>query len=253
MFDQTAPRPATGSAYRDRLYRSYVSTHLVGRHPCSLGDFARLEPWFHAQIGRYLPPRRDAAILDVGCGNGPLLWFLQRQGYTNVHGVDVSPEQLGVARSLGLSQVEQVEAREYLLAHRAEFDVIMAFDVLEHLAKDEVLAFLDAVNDALKVGGWVVIHTANGEGPFGTRYLYGDFTHQTAFTARSIDQLLGEAGLSDILVREVQPVPHGFISAIRWALWQLIRGLLIGYLAVETGVVRGHTLSQNLIAVAQKR
>jgi hypothetical protein len=39
---------------------------------------------------------------------------------------------------------------------------------------------------------------------------------------------------------------------VRWALWRGIRALLVAYLAVETGVVRGHILSQNLIAVASK-
>lgn len=36
-------------------------------------------------------------VLDVGCGTCPLLFELQRQGYSNLHGVDFSSSAIGVA------------------------------------------------------------------------------------------------------------------------------------------------------------
>ena len=35
--------------------------------------------------------RADAAILDVGCGNGSTLRHLQGLGYTDLHGLEISP------------------------------------------------------------------------------------------------------------------------------------------------------------------
>lgn len=37
-------------------------------------------------------------VLDVGCGTCPLLFELQRMGYSNLHGVDFSASAIGVAR-----------------------------------------------------------------------------------------------------------------------------------------------------------
>jgi len=48
-------------------------------------------------------------------------------------------------------------------------------------------------------------------------------------------------------------VPHGLKSAVRWALWRCIRGLLRLYLAAETGDTgRDAIFSENLLAVAFK-
>ena len=57
-----------------------------------------------------LPTRKDAAILDLGCGYGKFLYFLQNEGYTETRGIDLNPQQLEVARSLGVRNVECCEA-----------------------------------------------------------------------------------------------------------------------------------------------
>jgi len=41
-------------------------------------------------VSRFIP-RRDARILEIGCGYGQLLWLLRQRGFTNVLGADPSP------------------------------------------------------------------------------------------------------------------------------------------------------------------
>jgi cyclopropane fatty-acyl-phospholipid synthase-like methyltransferase len=48
---------------------------------------------------------RSARILDLGCGHGVFIYFHREAGYTNVVGVDKSPEQ--VAEATGCSYVSQ--------------------------------------------------------------------------------------------------------------------------------------------------
>ena len=45
------------------------------------------------------------------------------------------------------------------------------------------------------------------------------------------------------------PQPHGIVSGVRLVIWQITRAGLTLALAVETGQLRGHVLTQNLIAV----
>jgi hypothetical protein len=94
----------------------------------------------------------------------------------------------------------------------------------------------------------------NAVSPFGGHIRYGDFTHETWFTARSVRQLAGAAGLDLIGVSGCPPQVHSAASAVRMVIWKPVSGLLKLALAAETGAVRGHIVTQNLtFAVAKAK
>ena len=41
---------------------------------------------------------KDSRILDIGCGTGEIGHLLQKNGFTNIDGLDVSPEMLEVSK-----------------------------------------------------------------------------------------------------------------------------------------------------------
>jgi 2-polyprenyl-3-methyl-5-hydroxy-6-metoxy-1,4-benzoquinol methylase len=237
---------------RQRLYDSYFATYYGADHECPERLSASVRAYFDQHLGRHLPADRGAAILDVGCGFGGLLMHLRDRGYTDVRGVDVSPEQVAMAHRLGLTSVTLAPAAEYLADRREELDLVCAIDVLEHLERQELLQLLDAIHAALRPSGRLVLQVPNADGPFASRMRYFDLTHERAFTGKSIAQALRAAGFTRVSIHPVHPAVHGVPSAVRWALWHVIRVGLTGYLAVETGVLRGHVLSQNLMAVADR-
>jgi hypothetical protein len=93
----------------------------------------------------------------------------------------------------------------------------------------------------------------NAVSPFGGHIRYGDFTHETWFTARSVRQLAAAAGLGPVQAIGCPPPAHGAASAVRAIAWKPLSGLLKLVLAVETGCVRGHIVTQNLTFAAEKR
>jgi cyclopropane fatty-acyl-phospholipid synthase-like methyltransferase len=112
-------------------------------------------------------------------------------------GVDRSPEQVKEAQRLGIAGVKEGDLLETLESLSDEsVDLIVAFDVIEHFTKDELVLFVDEVNRVLRKGGKWIIHTPNGESPFAGRMRYWDFTHEQAFTHTSIAQLLNASGFS---------------------------------------------------------
>jgi len=132
-------------------------------------------------------------------------------------------------------------------------DCVVAFDLIEHFTKNELIGLVDEVCRVLRPGGRWIIHTPNGESPFGMRIRYGDITHELAFTRTSLAQLLLSSGFSKVSCFEDQPVVHGIKSAIRWVLWKVFRNLLRLYVAAETGDSgREAIFSHNLICVAFK-
>ena len=82
---------------------------------------------------------------------------------------------------------------------------------------------------------------------------YGDFTHEQAFTAQSLTQLLTASGFSRVSCEEHGPAAHGPASAARWLLWKGLRLFWRFHMAVETGDGGAHHLfTQNFLAVADK-
>ena len=111
-------------------------------------------------------------VLDLGCGSGPLLQRLLRDGFERVVGVDVSVRALeGAARRLDLDLMHEAErARIELLQspltyrdqRLAGFDAAALVEVIEHLDPDR-LAALEGNVFGLARPGTVVVTTPNAE------------------------------------------------------------------------------------------
>lgn len=230
---------------RDRLYEAYASHHAGS----SDGKASALV--YRRDIRPLLPVPEAGPVLDIGCGQGELVRLLLADGY-DAGGVDVSPEQVVLARAAGLDQVQQGDYRDPLRERSGLLSAVTATDVLEHLAKNEVLDTFDRIADALAPGGIFVARVPNAASPFGGHIRYGDFTHESSYTARSVRQLGAAAGFESVTVLACPPVAHGLVSAARLALWMPISAFYRIALATETGVLRGHVVTQNLTFAARK-
>ena len=240
--------------YRPRIYGAYVTARQENLAPDSLAGLGpRLFP-LRRFVKRHFPPNVRAAILDLGCGHGALIFVARQMGYHNVRGVDGAAEQVAAARRLGIDGVTQGDVMETLSKQSGEsLDCILAFDLIEHFTKNELIGLIDEVHRVLRTGGRWIIHTPNAESPFGNSTIFGDFSHELAFTRISLAQILLSSGFSRVTCHEDQPVPHGVKSSLRWALWKVFRNLMRLCVAAETGNSgRDAIFSQNFLCVAFK-
>jgi SAM-dependent methyltransferase len=237
--------------YRQRAYNSYLTTQVRPDAEAILETVRVRMPHLRRLIKRWVPADRDIAILDVGCGHGALLYALLEAGYRNLSGVDGSAEQVAAAQRLGLPQVRQGDLLTALAStSTASLDLVVAFDVLEHLFKDEVVQFMDHFRRILRPRGRLLIHVPNGEGILGGRMRYADITHELAFTYQSLLQLGMLSGFSQFHFEEDVPAVHGVMSALRWALWRVLRlPFRLVYVAETGDLGRNPLLSQNMFAV----
>jgi len=240
--------------YRQRIYDNYVKARNSPLAPFNLAGLNSRAPYIHRIINRYFPQDRKASILDLGCGYGAILYFAREAGYTNVRGIERSLEQLEAANNLGIKGVEEGDLTSVLSGlENSSQDCIITFDVIEHFTREELISIVDDIFRALKANGCWIIHTPNGESPFGGRMRYWDITHEIAFTRTSLAQILLSSGFSGVQSFEDEPIPHGVKSSIRWLLWKITRNILRLYLLIETGDKgSGAIFSQNLLAVAIK-
>lgn len=148
---------------------------------------------------------REGRILDLGCGAGLLLHWLSRHNNLLLHGIDVSEEQVVVARrNAPQATVERADAVPYLRAHRESFSGIFCMDVLEHVPQEDLLEWLLAIRDALVPGGFVVCKGPNAANLTGAQGRYIDLTHERSFTKSSLFQLLEAADLTGCRVIPVR-------------------------------------------------
>lgn len=236
--------------YRTYLYDAYVTTHFGMLREISVAAVDRHRRVFHHYFGQLLPPNRDARILEIGCGFGPFLYYLEKAGYAAAEGVDISPEQVSSARQLGLSNVICGDAIAYLEQSQVQYDCIVGLDLIEHFTKGDAIRLLRLVWRRLRPGGRVILQTPNAYGPFAGRFRYHDLTHEFSLTPQSARQLLRATGFGDISVIGAEPYVHGIRSLSRVIVWSIIKVLLWGYMVAETGILRGHNFAQNIILVA---
>ena len=62
-----------------------------------------------------MPEDKKAKIIDLGCGNGGFVYWLQQIGYQNAEGIDISAEQIETGQKLGIKNIKQADIKEFLI------------------------------------------------------------------------------------------------------------------------------------------
>src|ERR1039458_8678832 len=234
--------------YRTALYESYVS---VQTPEWAAGNAQASEVRTAANLRRlrdWLPSDKNSKCLDLGCGSGRFLQALHSLGYSDVCGVDIGPQAVEIARKMGL-QATLGDFRKYLRETHEYFDLITAFDVIEHFGKDEVLDLLQLVRSRLAPNGRFIIQTPTASSPWPSSSGWHDLSHEWIFDPHCMNSTLKLAGFGESYVREVDPYVHGFNSALRWFGWKLIWTACALWNLIETGNTQGGIYTRNMIVL----
>ena len=219
---------------KQTFYDQYLSKNPCNYEKYALLDFASTYRRFEHYYAGFLPTDK-ARIVDLGCGSGAFVSWLQSKGYENVEGIDISQEQIDAGIEHGVKNLKRADVFEYLKDCKEAFALVCAHDLVEHFEKDEILRLLSLIFQALHQGGVLLISTPNAGSLFGQRIMYGDFTHETHLTPASLFQILHFAGFTHVKVFPKEPVIHGVKSLARWTLWKVIKQFIRLYLLIVTG------------------
>lgn len=148
----------------------------------------------------HMPKNKAAAVLVISCGPGYFVNMLAKQGYTNVLGIDSDQGKVQYARDKSLN-CRADRAFPFVEDHKGSFDVIFCEQEINHLTKEEILAFLQLCRGALKKNGIIIIHGLNGANPItGSESLAQNFDHYNTCTEYTMKQILAYSGFTDVKV-----------------------------------------------------
>lgn len=123
------------------------------------------------------------SYLDIGCGDGNLtIKVAGIIGASKVYGVDVDERALSEASKKGITAFKCNLNEEPLPFNDSSFDMVTAFEVIEHLDNPEVV--LKEAFRVLKNGGVIMIETPNAMG-CASRFV-ADQLKLTALKARTL-------------------------------------------------------------------
>jgi SAM-dependent methyltransferase len=137
---------------------------ISGFDPQFFDDLSKLETeyfWFVARnelivglANKYFP--EASQFLEIGCGNGAVLRTIAAsRSWQRLVGSELHPSGLAYARKRLPSEVEFVQMDARNIPALGAFDLIGAFDVIEHIADDE--AVLREIREATRIGGGTII------------------------------------------------------------------------------------------------
>lgn len=196
-----------------------VSPLLKTVDPQALANIGTYIPFF-----RQIPVQREGTLLDVGCGSGRFCHAAQAAGW-QVFGVDVSQSAITIAQktatfSLRCLTLEQVAEKE------ERYDVLTAFEVLEHL--QDPVSFLKLAGNVLKPGGHIFCTVPNWECQDVQHATQTDWLppiHVNFFTDVALRRLGATAGYSTVTTDTIwsDPYPSGWRFRLKWLKRRLLR------------------------------
>ncbi|HUR85618.1 MAG TPA: methyltransferase domain-containing protein [Solirubrobacteraceae bacterium] len=159
--------------------------------------------------------RRTGRILDVGCGEGGFLEAAARRGW-EVHGTESTEGALERNRARGIAMTLAPTRPGDLPA--AAFDVVTAFEVVEHVGEPRAEAA--AIADAIRDGGLLYVTTPNFSSAsrriLGAGWNVIEYPeHLGYFTAGTLTRWLREAGLDPLAVTTTGISPGRLLGGLR--------------------------------------
>jgi predicted TPR repeat methyltransferase len=137
-----------------------------------------------------------------------------------VSGIDILPDMVAAARERG--HHVHLGCFDVSMFADEKFDVICAFDVLEHMTREQLTDFLRDTQKVLSADGKFLFRFPDGQSPLSVLYQYGDWTHLSVMSAPILGEVASRVGLKLTRRLSIRPYPASIIGkARRWLAYRL--------------------------------
>jgi SAM-dependent methyltransferase len=135
-------------------------------------------------------------VLEIGFGNGSFLKFAKNKNW-DVCGTEINKRLVIEARKCGYEAKHTDNLSGF---NDNTFDLVVAFDVLEHIPQDILSNVISEIRRILKKDGFFIARFPNGDSPFGLVNQHGDVTHLTTIGSNKIYYFAAKCNMKVIFV-----------------------------------------------------
>lgn len=167
--------------------------------------------------------RPHETLLDIGCGWGALVMRAAEHYHANATGVTLSEEQYaGVNVAIverGLQQRASVRLADYdtLPGEGRQFDKIVSIGMIEHVGKDHLAGFVEAVARLLKPGGLALLHSITGVREGSTTQWFERHIFPGAYIP-TLPEMITHLGARELRILDVENLaPHYRLTLDHWS------------------------------------
>ncbi len=180
--------------------------------------------WYYDELRSKLSLQKGQKVLEIGFGDGRFLeWCRSRELIS--FGVELLEAAISKARALNHEVFLGPFTSSTLRAGQI-FDLIVAFDVVEHLTVSEIRQLLRDTLHHLTLGGRYVFRFPNGNSPFVGPTQSGDITHRTLVSPGTIESIAKPLGLTVERAFNDRMLPPGALSRAKRRLVYGMRGAI---------------------------
>jgi SAM-dependent methyltransferase len=184
--------------------------------------------YYEVNFRPYLPDDRNAAILDIGCGQGDFVRYLHGLGYRNITAVDIDEKAVAALKGTeGVSALRHRISEELPGELGGPWALIVAKQMIYYLDRRQAADFVQSLSNALARDGRLLVEVFNGS-LISSRFTeLKDPAILTAYTELGLKRLLEWNGLE---VERIFGARSGGSRLYRLlqSLWfRIYRGLLI--------------------------
>lgn len=145
-------------------------------------------------------PISGVNLLEIGFGDGSLLAWAKQKGAA-VSGVEIQDELLFMAKKHGVTVFNDLKD-----VPSANYDIVVLFDLLEHVPMDEIPPMLDEIYRILKPNSVVLFRFPNCQSAAGLANQYGDHTHVSMLSGPIVEYYVKKHGYLEVSYREAKKI-----------------------------------------------
>jgi hypothetical protein len=206
---------------------SHLMVHEVSLPHAEPGGYRKWKDWAEDRFGQFtsseaayfraelreLSARRDGTprILEIGFGNGAFAGWCRSKAWAWM-GTEIDSVLVDRARQAGY-RAECAQDGLGPLRAGSPFDLIVAWDVFEHIAPGATLKLMADLNSLLSDSGALVFRVPSGDSPFSRAIQHTDPTHAQILTSHAARIMAQEAGFRECTARNTRlPI---FVPSLR--------------------------------------
>jgi 2-polyprenyl-3-methyl-5-hydroxy-6-metoxy-1,4-benzoquinol methylase len=210
-----APNPTP-----EQLMKAYDSSYYGEKEEKFNGFVEKILDSFRKKraklVSSYMKP--NANILDIGCGNGRFLKFLDEFGNYHLFGIEMEGNSARRAAKIKNINLKIGTLSKEDFSHES-FDVITMFHVFEHL--QEPIEYLHIIKNILKKDGFLIMSFPNIDSwqakIFKGKWLHLDPPrHLFFFKPKDLTKIMNELGFSleNISYASIEQNPYGMQQSL---------------------------------------